>query len=645
MNTKLIIFFLILYSQLFSIPKWLSEIDLKLDESKFSTNADCIVFLNQEDTIIKNAETAKISTKIAFKILNLDGKDYAKIAVELNKDDKCSIKGWRFTKDNEWIDLSKTSVYELSLSGYGFYYDDALTKRAAFQDVMPGDIIVYEIEQTTKNWSATYQSFVFQDDQPTINTKYSITIPNGWQLKNAEMNLESFNFYNENNTYVWKGKNLPFQECEPFSVDWDYLTRSIKIVAIDPEEKKYSFKNWDNISKWYSQECSDKVKNTSSIKSKTYEITAGSNTNFEKCKKIADFVKSKIRYVAIEIGKNTIIPRPAFKTLQNGFGDCKDKAILMISMLSEIGIEAYPVLVNTKSPVEETLPTPFQFNHCIVGIPADQLENKVQTMGSPEIQFFDPTDANSIFGNTVAHLHSENVLICSGKADLNIVTLPLQNPSNNKKKFITDGKVNEDGSFSATCKIVYLNNQISTAKSWLNNTSEEDLIKGLLNPINDILKNVDITQVEKEIFADSIVVMYQIAGNGIVRNSNPYQVFYPHIYANRYPIRLQNKERNTPVFFGEYKDFTYLINWAVPEAWRLKEETFHKKSDCEGESIEMDVQIKNNRISLMLRLISLAKAIPTSEYISAKEYEKEKKQLTNYTLIIPYTGVENDKIK
>jgi len=459
------------------------------------------------------------------------------------------------------------------------------------------------------------------------------------------MNLESFNFYNEDDTYVWEGKNLRFQELEPFSVNWDYLARSVKLVAIDPEEKKYSFKNWNNISKWYSQECSDKIKNTISIQSKTNEITAGSNTNFEKCEKIADFVKSKIRYVAIEIGKNTIIPRPASKTLQNGFGDCKDKAILMISMLSEIGIEAYPVLVNAKSPVEKMLPTPFQFNHCIVGIPTYQFEDKVQAMESPKMQFFDPTDAYSIFGNSVDHLHSENVLICSGNSDFNIVTLPPQNPSNNKKKYITVGTVNEDGSFSASCKIVYLNNQISTTKSWLNNASEEDLIKGLLKPMNDILKNVDITEIEKEIFTDSIVVMYKIAGNGIVRNSNPYQVFYPHIYANRYPIRLQNKVRNTPVYFGEYKDFTYMLNWTIPETWRLKEETFHKKSDCEGESIEMDVQIKNNEISLMVRLISLAKAIPNSDYISAIEYEKEKKQLENYTLIIPNTGVENDKSK
>lgn len=640
MNIKFLVIFLIFTSQLFSIPKWLDELDLNLDESEFSRDADCLVYLNEEEIIIKNAESAKIKTKLAFKILNWNAEDLANISFEVNKNEKCSIKGWRFTKDKEWIELSKTAIYEISLSSYSFYYDDAIVKRAVFQDVMPGDIIVYEVDRTVKNWSVTYQSFLFQPNQPTIRTKYSITIPDGWQLNKAEMNLETFNYSNENSTYTWTGENLHFQELEPFSVDWDYLTRSIKLVTIDPEEKKYSFKNWENISKWYAQECSDKIALTSSIQIKTNDLTAESQTNFEKCEKIADFVKSKLRYVAIEVGKNTIIPRPAFKTLENGFGDCKDKAILMISMLSEIGIDAYPVLVNTQTPVQESLPTPFQFNHCIVGIPANQFENKVHAMGSSELLFFDPTNAYSIFGNTVAHLHAENVLVCSEVADLNITSLPLQNPSNNQKRYVTVGNVNEDGSFSAQSKIVYLNNQISTAKSSLNKVSEEDLIKGLLNPINDILKNVDITEIEKQIYADSIVINYKIAGNGIVRNSNPYMVFYPCIYANRYPQRLQNKERKTPLLFGEYKDFTYSTTWTVPETWTLTDEAFHEESICESESIEMDVQINKNKISSKLRLIAQGKAIPTSNYLSAVKYEKEKNQLLNYTLLVPHTGVE-----
>jgi len=125
-----------------------------------------------------------------------------------------------------------------------------------------------------------------------------------------------------------------------------------------------------------------------------------------------------------------------------------------------------------------------------------------------------------------------------------------------------------------------------------------------------------------------------------MRNSTPYRVFYPSIYANRYPQRLQNKQRKTPVLFGEYRDFTYITSWTVPETWTFTDEAFHKESICEGESIEIDVQINNNEISSNLRIISQGKAIPTSNYLSAVKFEKEKQQILNYTLLIPYTGVE-----
>ncbi len=45
----------------------------------------------------------------------------------------------------------------------------------------------------------------------------------------------------------------------------------------------------------------------------------------------------------------------------------------------------------------------------------------------------------------------------------------------------------------------------------------------------------------------------------------------------------------------------------------------------------------------MLRIQSFGKAIPASKYTTAKNYEKEKVQLINYKLLIPNTGVENDK--
>ena len=46
----------------------------------------------------------------------------------------------------------------------------------------------------------------------------------------------------------------------------------------------------------------------------------------------------------------------------------KDKSLLLSSILNELGIEAFPALVNTEAQTElaRELPSPLAFDHCIV---------------------------------------------------------------------------------------------------------------------------------------------------------------------------------------------------------------------------------------------------------------------------------------
>lgn len=77
------------------------------------------------------------------------------------------------------------------------------------------------------------------------------------------------------------------------------------------------------------------------------------------------FVQDEIRYLGIELGQSTHRPTPASKTLQNRYGDCKDKTVLLIALLKGLGVEAYPVLVNTDDKLEDRLPGVRAFDHVI----------------------------------------------------------------------------------------------------------------------------------------------------------------------------------------------------------------------------------------------------------------------------------------
>lgn len=84
--------------------------------------------------------------------------------------------------------------------------------------------------------------------------------------------------------------------------------------------------------------------------------------------KVIRFVQNNIRYKGENHGVFTHTPKNPSRTLKKRAGDCKDKSNLLVAMLTQLGIEASLVLVNTYSGVKikSLNPSPYRFNHMIV---------------------------------------------------------------------------------------------------------------------------------------------------------------------------------------------------------------------------------------------------------------------------------------
>ncbi|MFY0253109.1 DUF3857 domain-containing protein [Chitinophaga sp. 30R24] len=82
------------------------------------------------------------------------------------------------------------------------------------------------------------------------------------------------------------------------------------------------------------------------------------------------FVQDDIRYMGIEMGEYSHRPNTPDKVLAQRFGDCKDKALLLCTLLRANDIPANMAYVNTdmKGTVNDILPSPGAFNHVIVQV-------------------------------------------------------------------------------------------------------------------------------------------------------------------------------------------------------------------------------------------------------------------------------------
>ena len=80
------------------------------------------------------------------------------------------------------------------------------------------------------------------------------------------------------------------------------------------------------------------------------------------------YVQDNVRYVGEELDEGSYIPRRPKTVIERGYGDCKDKSLLLAVALRRLGIDAVPALVTTRAGerLPDRLPSPLEFDHVIV---------------------------------------------------------------------------------------------------------------------------------------------------------------------------------------------------------------------------------------------------------------------------------------
>jgi hypothetical protein len=175
------------------------------------------------------------------------------------------------------------------------------------------------------------------------------------------------------------------------------------------------------------------------VKAKAEAIVAGKITRWERIRALAEFVQREISYLAVILDKDYLAgyrPHFAGDVLQNRYGDCKDKAALLVAMLRAVGEGGYVVLVAAGNPkaVEPSWPSA-RFNHTIVAMIADEaVPASWSTVdGGPlgNLVLFDPTDPITPLGLLSDGDQGGYGLVASDKSS-GLVLLPAASPDVNR---------------------------------------------------------------------------------------------------------------------------------------------------------------------------------------------------------------------
>lgn len=141
-------------------------------------------------------------------------------------------------------------------------------------------------------------------------------------------------------------------------------------------------KSWQDVAKRYAQIVEEKIGDGSSVTKYTAAAVGNAKEPREIATRILTAIQRDIRYAGVELGEGSIVPRTPAETLKNKYGDCKDKATLLVAMLRQAGVPAHAVLIRAGQgyDVHRDLPGLGHFNHVIV------------RTGGAEPMWIDPTD-------------------------------------------------------------------------------------------------------------------------------------------------------------------------------------------------------------------------------------------------------------
>jgi transglutaminase-like putative cysteine protease len=160
--------------------------------------------------------------------------------------------------------------------------------------------------------------------------------------------------------YDWDFRQAPGIDFEDSVPAW-----------FDPEQwiQLSDFSTWTQINQWaldlyqtsspFSPDLSAKIAEWRQIAGQEQQILA-----------VLRFVQDDVRYFGIELGAGTVKPADPSTVFSRRRGDCKDKSFLFVTVLRALGIQAYPVLVNSTMgrAIAGWAPSPDTFDHCIAAV-------------------------------------------------------------------------------------------------------------------------------------------------------------------------------------------------------------------------------------------------------------------------------------
>jgi transglutaminase-like putative cysteine protease len=423
----------------------------------YSANTGAVVLFDDRLITVAPDGQATERERRVLKILRPRGREYAEIIAHYSKDEKLDyFHAWSIGPDGHQYAVKDQEVRDEALGEWGILYDDLRGKVVKPPGADPGGIIAYEVQRHVAGYGAEEQTWSFQRDIPAYRSILEVDLPVNWNYYAAWLHHAAVSPTEvAPNHWRWELNDIPAIDLTDVPMaPSGYALAARMVVHYSASTLPAGDQRWTEIGNWYDTLAAGRTEAPHEIADKSREVGAGADFK-AKIQGVASFMQREIRYVGIEIGIGGLQPHPAADVFKYRYGDCKDKATLLIAMLNAVGVRATWVLVDThRGFIDPALPS-IRGNHAIAAIelPAGysdpDLRATVVARTGKHYLIFDPTDTYTPIGLLGSHLQGSYGILVAGN-DSQVIQLPMLAPDAAVLDRRASFALNEDGTIKGT---------------------------------------------------------------------------------------------------------------------------------------------------------------------------------------------------
>ncbi len=273
---------------------------------------------------------------------------------------------WRDNKPQNRLKASAFKVLADEKELSNFIYQGSYSALCILDDIRKGDRIEYAYTVTGRNpiFQDKYCDFLYFQFSQNVEHQYTALICS------SQRNLHIKAFNKLTDPKITEENGFKRYEWEDFQVkpalDDDAAPAWFDARALVQVSQ---FNSWAEVADWALSINHPKTDIKGELAAEVKALKRSAGDDKEKYFRSAvRMVQNEVRYMGIEIGPYSHRANNPERVFNQRYGDCKDKSLLLVSMLQAGGIDAHMVLVNADldEHIINYIPGCYAFNHAVV---------------------------------------------------------------------------------------------------------------------------------------------------------------------------------------------------------------------------------------------------------------------------------------